>query len=53
MYIKLHCPDLTGYMKTLPSDFDDNPFLRTIDLAYSDRERSREDREGMPSRYIQ
>ena len=63
MYIKLYCPDLTGYMKTLPSDFDDNPFLRTIDLAYSDRqaidlayrdrERYREDRKGMRSRYIQ
>lgn len=25
-------------MKNLPSDFDNNPFLRTIDLAYSDRE---------------
>lgn len=24
-------------MKNVPSDFDDNPFLRTIDLAYSDK----------------
>ena len=38
-------------MKNVPSDFDDNPFLRTIDLAYSDK-KYREDREGMGSRYI-